>query len=110
MNYILFLKCFFVGVVAASGCGPVFIMTFNKGALCGFLRGFVTALGAAFGDALYFFLGLMGALAVMSQFKGFVAWLDLIGGIVARIDGKLLDGSTRSKLTALKRELIGAGK
>jgi len=35
---------------------------------------------------------------------------DLIGGIVARIGGKLLDGSTRSKLTALKRELIGAGK
>ena len=34
----------------------------------------------------------------------------LIGGIVVRIDGKLLDGSTRSKLTALKRELIGAGK
>ncbi len=34
----------------------------------------------------------------------------LIGGIVVRIGGKLLDGSTRSKLTALKRELIGAGK
>ena len=82
MNYILLLKCFFVGVVAASACGPVFIMTFNKGALCGFFRGFVTALGAAFGDAFYFFLGLMGALAVMSQFKGFVAWLDLIGGVV----------------------------
>ena len=30
---------------------------------------------------------------------------SLIGGIVARIGGKLLDGSTRSKLEALKREL-----
>ena len=29
----------------------------------------------------------------------------LIGGIVARIGGKLLDGSTRSRLEALKREL-----
>ncbi len=29
----------------------------------------------------------------------------LIGGIIARIDGKLLDSSTRSKLTALKREM-----
>jgi F-type H+-transporting ATPase subunit delta len=29
----------------------------------------------------------------------------LIGGIIARIGGKLLDGSTRSKLEALKREL-----
>jgi len=34
----------------------------------------------------------------------------LIGGIVARIGGKLLDGSTRSKLVALRRELAGAGR
>jgi F-type H+-transporting ATPase subunit delta len=33
---------------------------------------------------------------------------DIIGGIIARIGGKLLDGSTRSKLVALKRELVGA--
>ena len=32
---------------------------------------------------------------------------SLIGGIIARIGGKLLDGSTRSKLEALKRELAG---
>jgi len=35
---------------------------------------------------------------------------SLIGGIIARIGGKLLDGSTRSKLAALKRELAGAGR
>ena len=35
---------------------------------------------------------------------------SIIGGIIARIGGKLLDGSTRSKLAALKKELIGAGK
>ena len=35
---------------------------------------------------------------------------SLIGGIVARIGGKLLDGSTRSKLTALKEELTRAGR
>jgi len=34
---------------------------------------------------------------------------NLIGGIVARIGGKLLDGSTRSKLEALKNELAGEG-
>ncbi len=33
----------------------------------------------------------------------------IIGGIVARIDGKLLDGSTRSKLEVLKKGLAGAG-
>jgi F-type H+-transporting ATPase subunit delta len=31
---------------------------------------------------------------------------SLIGGIIARIGDKLLDGSTRSKLEALKRELV----
>jgi F-type H+-transporting ATPase subunit delta len=35
---------------------------------------------------------------------------DIIGGIVARVGGKLLDGSTRSKLVALRRELVGAEK
>lgn len=34
----------------------------------------------------------------------------VVGGFVARIGGKLLDGSTRSKLTALKRELSGTGR
>jgi len=32
---------------------------------------------------------------------------SLIGGFIARIGGKLIDGSTRSKLDALKRELAG---
>ncbi len=33
---------------------------------------------------------------------------SLIGGFIARIGGKLLDGSTHNKLMALKRELGGA--
>ncbi len=35
---------------------------------------------------------------------------SVIGGIIARIGGKLLDGSTRGKLAALKRELVGTGR
>ncbi len=35
---------------------------------------------------------------------------SLIGGIIARIGGKLLDGSTRSRLEALKREMSGVAK
>jgi len=31
---------------------------------------------------------------------------DILGGIIARVGGKLLDGSTRSKLLALKKELV----
>ncbi len=34
----------------------------------------------------------------------------IIGGVIARIGGKLLDGSTRSKLEALRRELVGTGR
>jgi len=34
----------------------------------------------------------------------------LIGGIVVRIGGKLVDGSTHSQLQTLKRELVGAGR
>ena len=34
----------------------------------------------------------------------------LIGGIIAKIGGKLLDGSTRGKLVALKKELVSAGR
>jgi len=33
---------------------------------------------------------------------------SLIGGIIARVGGKLIDGSTSGKLKALKRELGGA--
>jgi F-type H+-transporting ATPase subunit delta len=32
---------------------------------------------------------------------------EILGGIVARVGGKLLDGSTRSRLAALKRDLEG---
>jgi len=34
----------------------------------------------------------------------------LIGGVIAKIGGKLLDGSTRSKLAALRKELVRAGR
>jgi len=34
----------------------------------------------------------------------------IIGGIIARVGGKLLDGSTRSKLLALKKELAGGSR
>lgn len=34
---------------------------------------------------------------------------DIIGGFIVRIGGKLLDGSTRSSLLALKKDLTGAG-
>ena len=35
---------------------------------------------------------------------------SLIGGVVARFDGKLLDGSTKSRLEALKKQIAGTPK
>ena len=35
---------------------------------------------------------------------------EIVGGFIARIDGTLLDGSTRSKLMALKRDLSGISR
>ena len=34
----------------------------------------------------------------------------LLGGVIAKIGGKLLDGSTRSQLAALRKELVRAGR
>ena len=75
-------RCFLIGILAASGCGPIFVLTFNRSAVCGFWKGFATALGASFGDCVYFLLGLLGALAIISELKYFMVFLDLIGGCV----------------------------
>jgi F-type H+-transporting ATPase subunit delta len=32
---------------------------------------------------------------------------DIIGGVIARVDGRLIDGSIRSKLDTLRRNLVG---
>ena len=82
MEAMFLVRCFFIGVLAASGCGPIFVLTFNRSAVCGFWRGFATALGASLGDSFYFLLGLLGALAVLSDLKVFMVFLDLIGGIL----------------------------
>lgn len=76
------LKSFLIGILAASGCGPIFVLTFNRSAVCGFWKGFATALGASLGDSLYFMLGLVGALAVIGESRYFFIGLDLVGGLV----------------------------
>lgn len=35
---------------------------------------------------------------------------ELLGGVVARVEGKLLDASARTRLEMLKRDLAGSGK
>jgi threonine/homoserine/homoserine lactone efflux protein len=87
MQIVFLLKSFLIGLLAASGCGPIFVLTFNRSAICGFWKGFATALGASLGDGLYFMLGSLGALAVISELRYFLVFLDLIGGIVLIILG-----------------------
>ena len=76
------VKCFLIGAFAASGVGPIFVLTFNRSAVCGFWKGFATAIGACCADFLFFSLGLLGALAVISEFTYFMVVLDLVGGVL----------------------------
>ncbi len=91
MNYWFLAACFFVGVSASSTMGPIFIMTFNNSAVKGFLKGFFTALGAALGDGLLIFLGLVGMLAMLQKSATYQVTIDLVGGSLLLLYGlKLL--------------------
>jgi threonine/homoserine/homoserine lactone efflux protein len=81
MDYVILLRCFLIGVLASSSVGPIFILTFNRGAVYGFFRGFATGLGACIADGFYFFLGLYGVLAVLKESRDFMVVFDLIGGV-----------------------------
>lgn len=94
MKILFLLKCFALGISAVAGVGPIFILTFNRGALKGFGRGLATALGAALGDALLFFLGLVGLLSILEGSKNMVLLLDLIGGVALVIMGTKMLHST----------------
>lgn len=87
-------KCFALGMSAASGVGPIFVLTFNRGALKGFTKGFATALGSALGDALLFFFGLIGLLGLLQGSRNVIIVLDLIGGIALVILGTKMINST----------------
>ncbi len=80
MNTQFYLKCYAVGLSVASAVGPIFVLTFNRGAWYGFSRGFATAFGAACGDGFLFFLGLLGVLRLLGEYHGTMLAMDLIGG------------------------------
>jgi len=81
MDSQFYLKCYAVGLSVASAVGPIFVLTFNRGAWSGFSRGFATAFGAACGDGLLFFLGLLGVLRLLGEYHGTILAMDLIGGL-----------------------------
>jgi threonine/homoserine/homoserine lactone efflux protein len=87
MDYMILVKSFFVGLLASSSLGPIFVLTFNRGAIYGFSRGFATAVGACIADGFYFFLGLMGVLTVLEESHKFMFLLDTLGGVLLIILG-----------------------
>lgn len=80
-------KCYVIGILGAVGLGPIFVLTFNRGASRGFWAGIATALGAALADSTFFFLGLAGALAVVGGSLVLMTTLDFVGGILLLILG-----------------------
>jgi threonine/homoserine/homoserine lactone efflux protein len=82
MDYVILLRCFLIGVLSSSSFGPIFILTFNRGAVYGFLRGFATALGACIVDGIYFFLGLIGVLTFLKESRNFMVLFDVLGGFM----------------------------
>lgn len=82
MNHWFFMKCFLIGVLASSGIGPIFILTFNRSAMYGFSHGLATALGAGIGDTLFFALSLRGILGAIQSSPRIVMLLDALGGII----------------------------
>ncbi len=80
--YMIVFRCFLIGILASSSFGPIFILTFNRGAIYGLLKGIATAIGACLADGLYFFLGLVGVLAVLQESKQFMFFVDTIGGVL----------------------------
>ena len=63
------LPYFLIGVTAASGVGPIFLLILNSSSLFGFWKGFATALGASLADTFYFMLAMIGVLSMIQSYS-----------------------------------------
>lgn len=81
------ITCFLVGVWAASGVGPLFLLTLNKSSLYGFWQGFATALGAALGDALYFLLATLGLLSIIEGMGNAMLFIQTVSSVLLILFG-----------------------
>lgn len=62
-----FVTCFLIGISAASGLGPIFLLTLNRSSLYGFWKGFATGIGASLADGFYFVLATFGLLSIIES-------------------------------------------
>lgn len=74
--------CFLIGVSAASGIGPIFLLTLNKSSLYGFWQGIATAIGAALGDTLYFLLATLGLLSIIEGMGNAILYMEALSSIL----------------------------
>ncbi len=74
--------CFLIGVSAASGVGPIFLLTLNKSSLYGFWQGFATAVGAALGDTMYFLLATLGLLSIVEGMGNAILFMEAVSSIL----------------------------
>lgn len=87
MALLFLLKCFLIGISAASAMGPIFVLTCNNSAVKGFLRGFFTGLGAAIGDGVLILLGFFGILSIFGTSHQYQVVIDCVGGFLLFIVG-----------------------
>ncbi len=101
MDYVILIRCFLIGILASSSLGPIFVLTFNRGAVYGFFRGVATAVGACIADGFYFFLGLLGILAILKESRHFMFLLDIIGGFLLIVLGLYSLNKARKKIMSV---------
>ncbi len=78
----LFLKGFLVGILVAAPMGPVNVLCIQKAITRGRVAGFITGLGAAFGDAVFAVVAALGLTAVAAFIDENEFWFRLPGGIL----------------------------
>lgn len=105
MDFWFLLKCFLIGLSASSTVGPIFILTFNRGALYGFWKGTATACGSALADGIFFALGLLGALELIGNSKQALLVMDLIGGTFLIIFGIMTLKSHHKNLSQIPADM-----
>ena len=103
MDIYFLSKCFVIGFLSSCMVGPIFILIFNRSALCGIRLGIATAFGASLGDTILYGIGLAAALPLIGYLKQLLFVLNGLGGIFLVMYGLYMINKVKS-LAFDKRE------
>ncbi|MDE1173507.1 MAG: LysE family translocator [Parvibaculaceae bacterium] len=70
-----------IGLVVAAPIGPVNLICIRRTLSGGFVRGFLSGLGAALGDGIFAAIAAFGFTAAIDAMMSYADWLQLGGGI-----------------------------